>query len=55
VGGLLAYDYLAMNMPGTGSIANRAGPLAGVVVAFLGGLLGGAAVWVLASKRRARS
>jgi len=54
VGGLLAYDYLAMNMPGTEPIAKGAGPLAGVVVAFLGGLLGGAAVWVLASRRRAR-
>lgn len=53
VGGLLAYDYLAMNLPGAESITSRAGPSTGVIVAFVGGLVGGAAVWALARWRRA--
>jgi hypothetical protein len=50
VGGLLAYDTLAVSAPATESILSRAGPLAGVGVALAGGLLGGAVTWVLASR-----
>jgi len=55
VGGLLAYDYLAMNLPGTESVTSGAGPFGGVIVALVGGLVGGAAVWALARWRRARN
>jgi beta-N-acetylhexosaminidase len=53
VGGLLAYDLLAMGILGTESIAARASPLAGVGVALVGGLLGGAVAWMLGRRSRA--
>ncbi len=54
VGGLLAYDTLAVSVPATELILSRAGPIAGVGVALAGGLLGGAFTWVLASRLRLR-